>query len=480
MNSRQLDAQLENLRRSSPQDADGALARRYAPLIRFDDREPFFPAVVGYSVFRQDGASSSFPREIQLRENAAFAIEYAVWWDWDIQHLYELEHIWVYVDADGKIRDAEASWHGCYHRMLDENGRLPLDDGRLALHSEPGKHAFAPSPEWLLRRRTKTFASCGLRAGAMAVHVTPLFDGIILDDTPLNNRLAHTWLERQQFEPSFAFNQRFDLRSAIFVPCAQLLDWIPARVSAWLAYLAATIPPGQRRFLRIAHRGASAYAAENSLEAMRAAAELGADMVEIDIRTTADDVPIVIHDSNLKRTHGLDGDVSEFTLAALRRMTAAESPVVSFDEALDQCRELGLGLYLDIKRLTSESARALLDSLDRQRYLKRAIFGSFRPDYLADIKAARPDAKTSILFGAVDIDPVKLAQSINADYVHPCWENRAEQPHRLLTPDWIDAVRKANLGIVCWHEERPAEIAALQALGVDAICSDKPELLLRA
>ena len=111
--------------------------------------------------------------------------------------------------------------------------------------------------------------------------------------------------------------------------------------------------------------------------------------------------------------------------------------------------------------------------------MKNTIFGAFRPDYLADIKAARPDAKTSILFGAVDIDPVKLAQSINADYVHPCWENRAEQPHRLLNPEWINAVRKANLGIVCWHEERPSEIAALQALGVDAICSDKPELLLR-
>ena len=326
MKIRRLDAQLESLRGASPLDADGALARRYAPVIHFDEREPFFPAVVGYTIFRQGAASASFPRDIQLRAEAAFAIEYAIWWDWDIQHLYELEHIWVFVNADGKITDAEASWHGRYHRMRDETGRLPSREGRLALHSEPGKHAFAPSPEWLLRRRTKTVASCGVRAGAMAVHVTPLFEGVILDDTPLNNRLVHTWLERKRFEPSFAFNKSFDLRSAIFVRCAELLDWIPARVSAWLAHLAATIPPEQRRFLRIAHRGASAYAAENSLEAMRAAADLGADMVEIDIRTTADDVPVVIHDNNLKRTHGLDGDVSEFTMEALRRMTAAEKP----------------------------------------------------------------------------------------------------------------------------------------------------------
>ncbi|MCY3916763.1 MAG: glycerophosphodiester phosphodiesterase [Chloroflexi bacterium] len=478
VNRRSLDAQLESLRRSAPLDADGALARRYAPFLHFDEREPFFPSVVGYTIFRQGAPSASFPRDIQLTAETAFAIEYAIWWDWDIQHLYELEHIWVYVDGDGGIAEAEASWHGRYHQMRDESGRLPLREGRLALHSEPGKHAFAPSLGWLLLRKAKTRASCGARAGAMGLHVTPLFDGVILDDRPLNNRLVHTWLERQQFEPSFAFNKSFDLRSTSFVRCAQLLDWVPARVSAWLACLAAAIPPEQRRVLRIAHRGASAYAAENSLEAIRAAAELGADMVEIDIRATADDVPVVIHDSSLRRTHGLEGDVSEFTMEALRQMTAAERQVISFDEALDQCRALGLGLYLDIKRLTIASARAMFESLDARQYVKHTIFGSFRPDYLADIKAARPDARTSILFGAVDIDPVKLAQSINADYVHPCWENRAEQPHRLLKSDWIKAVRKANLGIVCWHEERPSEIAALKALGVDAICSDKPELLV--
>jgi len=474
-----LDEQLERLRPSPPHNADYALARRYAPVIRFDTKEPFFPSVVGYTVFREEAPSASFPRRIALSEEAAFAIEYAIWWDWDIQHLYELEHIWVYVDGEGDIVDGEASWHGRYHRMRDETGGLPLHEGRLALYSEPGKHAFAPAPGWLLGRKAKTLASCGARAGLMGVHVTPLFDGIIRDDSPLNNRLVHTWLERRQFEPCFAFDNRFDLRCAIFLRCTQLLEWIPTRVSAWLDHLDATIPPGQRRVLRIAHRGASAYAAENSLAAIRAAAELGADFVEIDIRTSADDVPVVIHDSSLKRSHGINGDVSDLTVKELRCMTATGSQIASFDDAVKLCRELGLGLYLDIKRLNADAALSMFESLESHQYMKHTIFGAFRPDYLADIKAARPDAKTSILFGAVDIDPVKLAQSINADYVHPCWENRAEQPHRLLSPEWVDAVRKANLGIVCWHEERPSEIAALQALGVDAICSDKPELLLR-
>ena len=475
-----LDEQLASLQRIPQIESDCRLAQRHAPVIRFDAREPFLPAAVGYTVFRADAPSPSFPRDIKLRAGSAVAIEYAIWWDWDIQHLYELEHIWVYLDRAGELVDAEASWHGRYHQMRDEDGRLPTQDGRLALHSEPGKHAFAPSPAWLLQRKAKTLASCGARAGAMGLHVTPLFNGIIHNDNPQYNRLVHSFLERRQFEPSYLFSQCFDLRRAAFVPWRDLFEWIPARVSAWLGELRATIPPDERRVLRIAHRGASAYAAENSLAAIVAAAELGADMVEIDIRTTADDVPIVTHDSSLKRMHGVDADVSDLTMDELCRLTASGSPVIRFDEAVDRCRELQLGLYLDIKRLTVAAARSIFAALDERHYLKYTIFGSFRPDYLAEIKAARPDAKTSILFGAVHIDPVKLAGAVKADYVHPCWEHRAEQPHKLLTPAWIQSVREAKLGIVCWHEERPAEIAALMALGVDAICSDKPELLLRA
>ncbi|MCY4538671.1 MAG: glycerophosphodiester phosphodiesterase family protein [Chloroflexi bacterium] len=473
-----LDMHLQGLDRAVASPTDHELALRYAALIRFDAKEPFLPSAVGYTIFRETGSSSSFPREIQLNENIAFAIEYAIWWDWDIGHLYELEHIWAYVDCDGVLVDTEASWHGGYNRMADGGGRPCLVDNRPALYSEPGKHAFAPSPDWLLDRRAKTVASCGRHAGRMGVHVTPLFAGIIRERGPLNNRLVHTYLERLRFEPSFDFSKEFDLREAVFVPWQQLREWIPPRVCAWVEHLRHTIPPNQRRVLRIAHRGASAYSRENSTEALRAAAELGADMVEIDIRATADEAPVVIHDSGLRRVYGIDGSVSDFSMNELRRMDTARGKIISFEEAAGLCRRLGLGLYLDLKELKPRSLPSLLETLDEYHYLQDTIFGSFRPDFLAHIKAERVDAQTSILFNAVNVDPVKLAQSIEADYVHPCWESRAAQPHRLLTPEWIAAVREADLGIVCWHEERPEEVAALKALGVDAICSDKPEILV--
>src|SRR5687768_6698748 len=97
---------------------DLELARRHAPIVYFDAAEPFLPQMVGYAVLRQPGPSPSFERYLALDVpaassaegggRAAAVIEYALWTDWDIQHLYELEHVWSYVDADGKLLFAEA------------------------------------------------------------------------------------------------------------------------------------------------------------------------------------------------------------------------------------------------------------------------------------------------------------------------------------------------------------------------------------
>ena len=472
------DTHFKTLDTTQNSEDDHQLAQRYAPRIRFDMKEPFYPSVAGYTIFHETAKSPSFPRTIEIQPNVTFAIEYAVWWDWDMGHLYELEHIWVYVDADGKIVDGEASWHGGYHQMVVAEGQLPLEDGRLTVYSEPGKHAFAPSIEWLLERKPHTISSCGITAGKMGVHVTPLFEGYIHDRTPLNNRLVHTYLERQVFEPTFDFSNTFDLERAVFVPWDNLFKWIPSRITWWTQELNRTIPPNERRGIRIAHRGASAYAQENSLESFHKAAELGSDMVEVDIRNTSDNQPVIAHDASLKRLYNVDGQISDYTLDELKEITKS-SPISTFEETVKVCRELHMGLYLDIKEISEESAIIIFDVIDRHHFIKNSIFGSFRPDHLADIKANRPDALTSILFSSIHVDPVALAQSIQADYVHPCWERRAPQPHKLLTSEWLAAVRTANLGIVCWHEERPDEIEALWNLGVDAICSDMPELLAR-
>ena len=230
--------------------------------------------------------------------------------------------------------------------------------------------------------------------------------------------------------------------------------------------------------LRIAHRGASAYAPENSLIAFHKAAAMGADSVEIDMHVTADDIPVAAHDSSLQRVFGVKAEIRDLTLDQLRAILPNDrDPIPTFEAVASTCLDLKLGLYLDVKRLTRGGGEQIFAILMRCGLLDYTIFGSFQPDLLAEIKLAMPNVRTSILFGSPAIRPVALAEAVGADFVHPCWENAAPEPHKLLTPDWIGAVRAAKLGIVCWHEERPQEISALRDLGVDAICSDTPEVL---
>ena len=123
-------------------DQDWNTARVHAPVVFFDRLEPFLPVAVGYTVFTENGSSASFKRTIEFPQDCTTVIEYAIWWDWDIQHLYELEHLWIYLDELGNIIEAEGSFHGDFHSLKDPEGKLFLEEHRLVAFSEPGKHAF--------------------------------------------------------------------------------------------------------------------------------------------------------------------------------------------------------------------------------------------------------------------------------------------------------------------------------------------------
>jgi len=214
------------------------LVFRYLPLLHFDRHEPFLPLVVGYTLFRGDAPSPSFPRPVILPPGATLAIEYAIWWDWDIQHLYELEHVWVYVDPAGRIVKVEASWHGAYHAMQKDDGDLPLRHGRPALFSEPGKHAFAAEPCAFQERAGLIRRHCTSLTGVMGLHVTPLFEFILRDRrNPLINNLVRRYLRRRAFEPTFDFSRECDLGMLPLVPWPMLAAWIPARVAWWTRWL---------------------------------------------------------------------------------------------------------------------------------------------------------------------------------------------------------------------------------------------------
>lgn len=224
------------------------------------------------------------------------------------------------------------------------------------------------------------------------------------------------------------------------------------------------------RPLCIAHRGASAHAAENTLAAFRAAAQLGADMWELDVQLSADGVAVVSHDDALARRYGIDGAISSMSAAALR---AAAPGLPRFEEVVALAEELGQGLYVELK--APGAGRAAIEVLGRRGF-DAAILGSFDPAEVARTASESRRWKLSVLVRLGD-DPFARAAEAGADMIHLCWERGGDRPQDLVTPDLLDTARSRGLDVVLWHEERPDILADLLRLPVLGICTDQPELI---
>lgn len=221
---------------AEPDGADAALAHRHAPLLRLDGAEPFRPVAVGFAVYRQPAKSVS--SKFAIAPDAAAVIEYAIYWDHDIRHLYDLEHVWAHVDAGGATVRVEASFHGRRHAMGPAGA-----DGRPALVVEPGGHAHYAGRDALMEWADRIGRGCGADAGDGGVHTSNLFGAAAFGDpSPRDHRLAGLFLKRRAFAPAFDAAIPFDTRSVPLVPWPRLAAWIPGRVRHLVAGLPQSVP----------------------------------------------------------------------------------------------------------------------------------------------------------------------------------------------------------------------------------------------
>ncbi len=213
---------------------DLALAQRYLPQFYADEAEPFPICRIGYTVLRQSGPSPSFARTIALPHGACMAIEYAIYFDYDIQHLYDLEHAWVYLNAGGDILDAEGSAHGAVFNML----RLceePRDGTHIPLYLQPGKHALLPSGR-LAMLFPNYLAVCAQEAGKDGLLVAPLFEGQ-LHKTENTDAIVHRHIQAcYRFTPSLRYIPAA-LPPDVLAPLPALLAEIPRRINRILQEL---------------------------------------------------------------------------------------------------------------------------------------------------------------------------------------------------------------------------------------------------
>ncbi len=209
------------------------LLTKYKPVIMLDKNEPFEITAMACTVFCENKRSSSFPkREIEIDpKQTAFAIEYAIWYDYDIQHLYELEHVWVYVGHDEMVQKVEASFHGKYLNMVDLEAGKPVlvEETHPMVYAQPGKHALVPDQR-VIRLIPDWWESCMEKAGSDGVLVQDMFESEIHTDEELQ-KMTETYIkERFGFRPSMEFRP-FVLEDDKLMTWEALKQSIPERVN---------------------------------------------------------------------------------------------------------------------------------------------------------------------------------------------------------------------------------------------------------
>lgn len=207
----------------------------YAPSIWFDRKEPFFPDRIGVTVITEPSASPSFNRSFSFDQpQLAKIIEYAIWWDYESGHLYELEHVWVYIGKDGEVLDCEVSFHGKVLKGLRKDRSNLIHPHQVQLYSQPGKHAFSPIAE-LFELLPNAAAATTSLVGKDGLLVNEMFAHAFQTNAQID-AWVRAYLSNFTFTPSFQF-EPYEWHEALFTTWAELREEIPARIHARVAEL---------------------------------------------------------------------------------------------------------------------------------------------------------------------------------------------------------------------------------------------------
>ncbi len=215
---------------------DNELFYNFCPLLKEDEKEPFHIKAVGCRLFTESGKSPTSNFTIELTENSTRAIEYAFYWDYDIQHLYDLEHAFVYLDKENRIVDLISSFHGRFYRQSG----ITFEGIRPILYIQPGKHALMAHPEYF-RLFPDHDKACNIKAGADGVAIPDFIKGVSFDET--DNEKVKTYIkERFSFAPSGIYTETADPRDLITTP-ESLLVYIAESVNHELTLIRSTVSP---------------------------------------------------------------------------------------------------------------------------------------------------------------------------------------------------------------------------------------------
>lgn len=216
--------------------------------------------------------------------------------------------------------------------------------------------------------------------------------------------------------------------------------------------------------LKIGHRGAKGYAAENTLASFEKALELRVDAIELDVHSASDGKVVVIHDETIDRTTTKSGLVNEFTTSELQQLG-----IPSLDEVFDLVNRKCI-INIEIK--DENATEKVIDLIEHYIFERNWDYKQFQiSSFIWEVLLVVSKRNSNIALGVLTEDEIipalAFAKKIKADSINPYF--------KLLHFENVNLIRENGFKIYTWTVNTEEDLTFVKSLNVDGIISDFPD-----
>jgi glycerophosphoryl diester phosphodiesterase len=212
-----------------------------------------------------------------------------------------------------------------------------------------------------------------------------------------------------------------------------------------------------------------AYETENSMSSFEKAIALGADMIELDVRTTLGGEIVVMHDENIANISNGSGNTSDLSLKEIRAFKLKNhEQIPTLKEVLEKVKgRCDVNIHI-------KDANAVLRSCNIANdmgMMNDVVFTAIHGPWLIDIKSKYPHARVTCVSRDKSQDIIRIAQSLKAEGINPA--------SRIATKKFIQEAHEAGLQVNVWTVNFSWQMKKFIGWGVDGIITNRPDVLVR-
>lgn len=230
-----------------------------------------------------------------------------------------------------------------------------------------------------------------------------------------------------------------------------------------------------------AHRGASGYAPENTLDAFKLAIEMQVDGIETDVHLTKDNIAVLIHDETIDRTCNGKGFIKDYTYQELcsfyanNKMDGFEARIPTLEQLLQLIQGTNLELQLEIKTdhiFYPGIEQIVYDLIKEYQLEKQVYYSSFNHYSMMKMKEIDSNNKIAFLYDGILHEAYRYVSSYPTYAIHPQFCN-------LQIDNYVTDCHYHHLKVNVWTVNEKMMMKQMMELGVDGIFTNYPDIALK-